>query len=354
MIWQNASYLWFLILIPLLAGGIWWAGYHKKTRLSRYFDDRLISRLRTGFWERGGQIKTVLLLCSFFFFIVGLGGPSIGTEVREIEQQGVDMLILLDLSRSMNAEDIRPSRLEKAKFEIQRVIDRLPGDRIGLIVFTGDAFVQSPVTQDHSALRMFLDIAGTRQMPNTTTRFDRALERALETFRAMELRQDAARVILLVSDGEDQGEGYTQPLSALTSEGVVVFTAGIGTPSGGRIPIYEEGSNRLIGYHRDRQGSEVITRLESNVLQEIARRGNGRYYSIENTRQGLDGFLADMDDLQRGEYGTQAYADYRDRYQLLLMIGLAFFVAGLLFPEYRNGGLEEVLDSRLKTPDFSE
>ncbi len=336
MIWFNASYLWFLILIPVLGGGIYLIKRWDKEKRSRFFDQRLIQQLQRGFWTLGEKLRLGLLLGAFLFFVIGLAGPKIGTEVRDIEQRGLDLMVILDLSRSMNAEDIRPSRLEKAKFEIQRLVERSREDRIGLLVFTGEAFVQSPMTHDHSALRMFLDIAETHQMPRSTTNFRAAFEKAKETFDGLEERRDAARVILMISDGEDHGPSYSSALRALTNDGVLIFTVGIGTENGARIPIYERRTNDLIGYHRDRQGREVVTRLEPETLREIAAAGNGNYYEINSATSGIDSFLARLEDLQRGEFAIQEYADYVNRYQLLLLVGLGFFIAGLLVPEYRK------------------
>ncbi|MEX1063572.1 MAG: VWA domain-containing protein, partial [Balneolaceae bacterium] len=232
MIWHNISSLWLLLLIPLVAGLLWWYRHRQEKRLDRVFDRRLLSRLRVGFWARGIRLKVILILTAFSFFIVGLAGPRIGTEVRDVERRGLDLLVVLDLSRSMNAEDIRPNRLEKAKFEIQRLIEHSRGDRIGLLVFTGEAFVQSPVTQDYSALRMFLDIAETRQLPGSTTNFRAAFEKAKETYDRLEPRPEAARVVLMISDGENHGPSYNSALDELTSDGVHVFTLGIGTGGG--------------------------------------------------------------------------------------------------------------------------
>lgn|SRR5690625_227901 len=335
MIWQDPSMLWLLWLIPLVAAAIWLNRWRQEKRLASFFDQRLINQLRRRYWEPGQRMRVVLLLTALFFFTVGLAGPSIGTEVREIEQRGLDMMVVLDLSRSMNAEDIRPSRLEKAKFEIQRLIQRSRGDRIGLIVFTGEAFVQSPVTNDQSALRMFLDIAETHQMPSTTTSFRAALEQVNVAFERMEMRE-AARVVLIISDGEDHGPSFDEVLEALTEQGVRIYTAGIGTRRGGRIPVYSPDGNEFIGYHRNRQGQEVTSSLEQETLQQIARQGNGEYFEISSSTSGLDPFLSRLDELQRGEFATEEYADYRNRYQLMLGIGLIFLLAGLVVPGSRS------------------
>ena len=212
--------------------------------------------------------------------IVELAGPKIGTEVREVKQRGVDMLIALDVSASMNAEDVRPSRLEKAKFEINRLIERIDGDRVGLIVFTGEAFLQSPMTLDYSALRLFLDIVSTDQMPTSATDFASALEVAEQAFNALDSEEQenpisstATRVLLIISDGEDHEQEYEDALNTLTDAQVSIYTLGIGTTAGTTIPLYEAGTGELVGYKRDRQGKVVTTALQREALQQIAAQG---------------------------------------------------------------------------------
>lgn len=269
--------------------------------------------------------------------IISLAGPKIGTEVREVKRQGVDMLVALDLSASMNAEDVRPSRLEKAKFEINRLIERLRGDRVGLIVFTGEAYLQSPMTLDYSALRLFLDIAETDQMPSSATDFEPAMESALEAFEALDDNSsDAAKVLLIISDGEDHTQSYNEALKALVDRSISVYTLGIGTEEGTTIPIYEENSNRLIGYKRDNDGKVVTTNLQSSVLRNIARTGNGEYYSIERGNDGIDSFLGRVDELEKGEFASQEYADFKNQYQWMGALGLIFLACSALMPNYRK------------------
>ena len=175
MIWENSTYLFALLLIPILWGAFWWLRYARHKHRTELFDDRLLSLLRMNFWKTGDRVRFYSFLLALLFFVLALAGPKIGTEIREVERSGVNMLIALDLSRSMNVEDISPSRLEKAKFEINRLINRLEGDRVGLMVFTGEAFVQSPLTLDYSALRLYLDIVKTEQMPSFTSNFQAAM-----------------------------------------------------------------------------------------------------------------------------------------------------------------------------------
>ncbi len=337
MIWESSTFLWLLVLIPALIFFLWWKRKRILQKKKEYFSTELFSSLRQGFWPLGSRLKNIFMICGFSFLILALAGPKIGTEVREIKRQGIDMLVALDLSASMKAEDVRPSRLEKAKFEINRLIERLQGDRVGLIVFTGEAYLQSPMTLDYSALRLFLEIAETDQMPSSATDFKAAMTTALEAFNALEdTESEASKVLLIMSDGEDHGQSYNEALQNLVENDIRVFTIGIGTTEGTTIPLYEEGTNQLIGYKRDNEGRVVTTKLQSQTLRDIANTGNGEYYSIRRGNEGIDAFLARMDDLEKGEFASQEYADYKNQYQWMGALALLCIVLALLTPSYRK------------------
>lgn len=337
MIWENSSYLWFLALVPLLILGLWWTNRVWRNKRKSLFGEALFKKLRIGFFETGAQLRTVFILVGFSFLVLALAGPKIGTEVREVKRQGVEMLVALDLSASMNAEDIKPSRLDKAKFEINRLIERLKGDRVGLIVFTGEAYLQSPMTLDYSALRLFLEIAETSQMPSSATDFKSAMETALSAFQSLEENENsvqASKVLLIISDGEDHGQAYTEALNNLVSENILVFTLGVGSREGTTIPLYEERTGSLIGYKRDNSGSIVTTSLQNETLRQIANTGKGAYYSIERGSDSIDPFLARVDDLEKGEFSSQEYADYKNQYQWMAALALSFFTIAFLVPTY--------------------
>ncbi len=336
MTWHNISYLWLLFLIPVLIGFLWWWGRRLRAKRRQYFDDSLFESLRRHYWPLGARIRQIALYTGLTFLILGLAGPKIGTEVREVKRQGVDLMVALDLSDSMNAEDVNPSRLDKAKYEIERLLRQLKGDRVGLIIFTGEAFLQSPMTLDYSALRMFLDIAGTDQMPSSSTDFAAAMSTALESFQAEKIEQsDAAKVLLIISDGEHHGESYEKELNQLVENNVSVYTIGIGTVDGARIPLYnDQGQQR--GFKRNSQGGVVRTRLESQTLRDIAREGNGDYYEITGGGSGISPFLGRINELQKGEFASQQYADYKNQYQWLVGIGLFFVIAWFVVPRSKK------------------
>ncbi len=341
MVWEHPLYLYGLVLIPLLLVGAWLRTRALTKNAEQFFDQEQKERLQLGFAPSRERIKHVFFLLAMTFLIVALAGPKIGTEVREVKQRGVDMLIALDVSASMNAEDVRPSRLEKAKFEINRLIERLDGDRVGLIVFTGEAFLQSPMTLDYSALRLFLEIVSTDQMPSSATDFASALEVAEQAFSALDSEEQenpsastAARVLLIISDGEDHEQEYKDALKSLTDSQVSIYTLGIGTTAGTTIPLYEEGTGALVGYKRDRQGQVVTTALQREALQEIASQGGGSYYQIDRGNSGIDAFLARVDELEQGEFSSQEYADFKDQYQWLAGLGLLLFLLAWMIPGF--------------------
>jgi len=337
MIWQDPFYLWLIILIPGLVAGLWWYNKYLTKKRDQYFDTSMFETLRRGFWELGSRLKLISILAGLFFLIVGLAGPKVGTEVKEVKRQGVDLLVALDLSASMNAEDVKPSRLEKAKYEISRLVERLNGDRVGLIIFTGDAYLQAPMTLDYSALRLFLNIAETNQMPNSATDFSAAMQTGAKAFESPnddDNSSRASKVMLIISDGENHGDSYSQALSALTKKNISVYTLGIGSRNGGTIPLYND-SGTLTGYKRNENGEVVTTTLQADILQDIASEGDGDYYEIERGNDGIDAFLARLDDLQQGEFSSQEYADFKNQYQWLVGIGLGFVVISLVVPGYK-------------------
>lgn len=338
MIWDTPTYLWLLMLIPLIGlGGVLSYRYKMKLRKT-YIDDSIFVNLYKGDWKAGRRFKDGFMLLGIALLIVALAGPKIGTEVREIKRQGIDLMIALDLSSSMNAQDISPSRLEKAKYETTRLVSQLSGDRVGLIVFTGEAFLQSPLTVDYSALRLFLNIADTGQMPSTTTNFDAAITEAKRAFEGIiaESETDAAKVLLVVSDGENFGMDYNESLRDLVNIGVQVYTIGIGTSVGGTIPELDGQTGRVMGYKRDRDGAVITTKLEQETLQKIADSGNGRYFEIQSGNENFDAFINRIGELQKGEYANQEYADYKNQFQTVALIGLCCIALAIAIPRYRK------------------
>jgi len=340
MIRNNSIYLWILLILPAIGGFYYWYVKSQKKKLNRYFSERLVQQLRRNFWETGDKIRLFSMLAAMLLFIIALAGPKIGTEVREVQRVGVNMMIALDLSKSMNTEDVNPSRLEKAKFEINRLVNRLQGDRVGLLVFTDEAFLQVPLTTDYSAFRMLLDISNTEQMPSSGTNFSAAMLTAKDAFESIDDQNDnAANVLLFVADGENHSGSFSPAMQELLEANVTVFSIGVGTRNGGPVPVFNDGG-AMIGYHRDSSGETVTSRLGSDTMQQIAGEGGGEYYEISSGSDNIEAFFSRLDELERGEFSSQEFADYKDQYQVLLIPGLILFLLALFFPQFEPAFLK--------------
>jgi Ca-activated chloride channel family protein len=337
MIWESPGYLWFLLVIIAFALGSWF--YRKRIKILRtkYFSDEVFAKLYSTDIPQVKKARSILLYSGLVLLVIALGGPKIGTEVREVRRQGIDIMVMLDVSKSMYAEDVRPNRLDKAKFELLRLVDRLRGDRVGLITFTGEAVLLSPLTNDYSAFRMFLSIADPESMPSTATDFAAGMRVALEAFdAASEETQEAARVLLILSDGEDHGPDFTPILQQITDRRIFIYTVGIGTIAGGTIPMYDSNTGRLQDYMRDAASQIVTTRLEPNTLRQLANAGRGTYYEITRSSDGMDGFLSQIEELEKREFATQEFADYKNQYQWFAAFGLLFIIISISLPKYRE------------------
>jgi Ca-activated chloride channel family protein len=338
MVWQNIYYLWFLLAIPLLIFGIWRFRKRDRKKREKYFKQPLFEKLQQDYWPGGRRIKAICLYIGLAFLVVGLAGPKIGSSVKKVKRQGVNLLVALDLSASMNAEDVKPSRLKKAKYELNRLVDRLHGDRIGLVIFTGNAYLQSPFTLDYSAFKLYLNIANTNQMPNSATNFKAALQTAAKAFKDLAVNHSnskASKVLLIVSDGGNHNKSYKKALASLKKQHVSIYTLGIGSTSGATIPIFGQ-SGQLEGYKHDRNGNVVTTKLHPGVLKQIAKQGNGQYYQISSGTQSLNAFVARISKLQKGVFSSKKYADYKNQYQWLAGIGLAFVFLSMIFTNFKR------------------
>jgi Ca-activated chloride channel family protein len=336
MIWESPGYLLLIFLLVILFIAVIYQRKKLRELRRKYFSDKVFEKLYNAEIDRNRKLHQTFFYSSLLFLIIALAGPKIGTEVREVRREGIDILVMLDVSKSMKAEDVRPNRLDKAKFEILRMLDRLRGDRIGLITFTGEAVLLSPLTADYSAFRLFLNLADTDAMPSSTTDFSAGMRVALDAFdAASESNQEAAKVLLILSDGEDHGPDFSNTLQQIRNKGVFIFTVGIGTLAGGTIPMYDSSTGRLIEYLRDQAGQVVITKLEPQILRQIAEQGQGAYYEISRSSDGMDGFLSQIEELEKREFATQEFADYKNQYQWFAGIGIILLFISLVIPQYK-------------------
>lgn len=274
---------------------------------------------------------TILLLC-ITALIIGIANPQIGTKTEEVKREGVDLMIALDLSNSMLAEDIKPNRLERARQAISRLIDKLEGDRIGLIVFAGDAYVQLPITTDYSAAKLFLSTVNTNIVPSQGTAIGKAISLSMRSF---DMENGQNKAIIIITDGENHEDDALQQAKDANEQGVFVHTLGMGLSKGGPIPIYNQYGNN-IGYRKDKKGNTVISKLNEQMLQDIAAAGKGAYVRANNTQAGLSTLFAEINKMEKKEIGTMVFTDYKDRFQLFLSIALLLLFFDLVLLNRKN------------------
>ena len=278
------------------------------------------------------KIKYALFVIGLFCLIISAAGPQFGTKVKEVERQGVDLVIAFDTSVSMDAQDIKPSRIEKAKFEISRLIQSLNGDRVSMIVFAGTSHLYLPLTTDYEAALLFLHAIDTKMIPNQGTSISSAMDKAIDI---VSRDEDKYKVVLLVTDGEDH-EGDAINLAKKASEiGIEIHTIGIGSNAGGLIPIVEN-DNGQIGYKRDNSGRLITSVLNKNILKEIANAGNGSFYHFTNDGQNYTHINKAIQSMEKRVINSHEYSDYDQRYQALALVSLLFFLVSFIFPTRNN------------------
>ena len=330
--YEHIEYLDFLFGIPFLILAILHHNQWKKNALALFGDSKLVTELIHSFSKGRAQIKNILTILIFILLIIGIANPQVGTKMEEVKREGVDLMIAIDLSNSMMAEDIKPNRLERAKQAISRLIDKLEGDRIGLIVFAGEAYVQLPITTDYSAAKLFLSTVNTNIVPTQGTEIEKAIDLSVQSF-DMENAQNKA--IIIITDGESHDEKAIESAEKANKLGIFVHTLGMGLSKGGPIPVYNKYGNRT-GYRKDREGNTVVSKLNENLLMQIANTGKGTYVRANNSKAGLSSLFAEINKMEKKEIGTMIFTEYKDRFQLFIGLALLLLITDLLLLGRKN------------------
>lgn len=325
------AYLWFNFLaLPLLVVLFWYATKARRKQLAEFGDTSLVSALTASVSPKRRRLKRILLFLGFFFLGIGLVAPKIGTSLIEVQRRGINIILGLDTSLSMAAEDVKPSRLRRAKYEAAQLIGKLRGDRVGLVAFAGVSYLQSPLTLDYRAARMFLDVMDTDLIPSQGTAIGDAIEMAIKSF---DVEQEKYKALVLFSDGEDHLGKAIEAAQKAAQDGVVIYTVGVGTLSGAPIPVVDDDGNS--GFKRDRQGKVVTTKLDPSILQQIASITGGKYYQLNSGNYSADELYNQIFHLDRTELSSHQYSNYEERYQYFLAIALLLFIAEFFIPERR-------------------
>ncbi len=322
----QAQYLFLLLLIPFFFLIQALVLRLRRRRIRKFGDEKLVSQLMPSYAKAKVWVRLTLFSLGFFFFVIGLSRPQIGAKLKEHETKGAEIMIALDVSNSMLAEDYSPNRLERAKLAISRLVDKLRDDRIGLIVFAGNSFVQLPITTDYVSAKMFMNSISTESVPVQGTAIGEAINTAMRSFSS---QSEKSRAIIVITDGENHEDDPVAAAKQAAEMGVRVFTIGVGSPEGKPIPMDGE----LL---KDKDGNIVVTRLDEKVLQEVAQAGNGAYVRAGNSEFGLNPIIDDIRRMEDEKYSSIVFEEYDEQFMYFLAIALFFFVIEMLVGDRRS------------------
>ncbi len=298
-----------LAVIPLLFLIYFVSARYQKRQLQKWGEQLLLNRLMPDFSITRNFVKFIFWAVAFGIMILALARPQFGTKMAEVKRKGIEMIIALDVSNSMMAEDIQPNRLENAKMAISRLVDRLENDKIGLIVFAGDAYIQMPVTTDYQAAKLFLNSINTQIVPKQGTAIGSAIHLAMRSFTP---NSDKSRAIVVITDGENHEEDAVAAAKEAAAAGIIIHTIGIGSPQGVPIPLIS--ANGQKDYRTDNEGKVIISKLNEELLQQVALAGGGTYVRATASRTGLNTILDEMNKMEKQEIKMKVYAEYDEQF----------------------------------------
>jgi len=324
---QHTDHLYALVAIPLLVVLFWIAWRQRKQVLKKLGEWMVVSQLiiQDSSWMRFG--KFVLFIAGLFFLIIGWANPQWGTKKEKVIQRSADVMIALDISESMLAQDISPDRLDRAKQFALQLVDQLAGNRIGLVLFAGKAYMQTPLTTDFSAVQASIRSVNTEQAPTQGTSFQAAVELARQSF---EEDKDYHKAIIMISDGENHEEGAIAEAKEAQEDDTFIFTVGVGTSRPTSIPIFRNGRS---DFKRDRTGNVVKTQFDPQALSDLAEAGGGRYFPLTQGDQILSELEAVVDRLEKQEVEERLYSEYESYFQYFLLVAFIFLFLEWLLPE---------------------
>jgi len=327
MIFAEPKYLMLLLLIPVFFVIQALVLKFRAKRLRRFGDQALVEKLMPSYSKAKVWLRLSLFAIAFMFFILDISRPQMGAILKEHKTRGAEVMVVLDVSNSMLAQDYSPNRLERAKLAISRMVDKLRDDRIGLIVFAGNSFVQLPITTDYVSAKMFLSSISTESVPIQGTAMGEAISTALRSFSA---QSDKSRAIIVITDGENHEDDPVAAARQAAELGVRVFTIGVGSPQGTMIPM---GDGQ---YLEDREGNPVVTRLDDKVLQDVAEAGKGLYVHAGNREFGLDPIIEEISRMDDEEYNSIVFEEYDELYMYFLAVAFFFLVLEMLIGDRRS------------------
>uniref|UniRef100_UPI004047249E VWA domain-containing protein n=1 Tax=Polaribacter sp. TaxID=1920175 RepID=UPI004047249E len=334
---EEPSYFYYLAIIPVIVVLFLLAFWWKKRTQKKFIDPELLEQLAPNTSTFKSVLKLLFLSIGMGFLIISLTNPKMGTKLKTLKREGVDVVFALDVSKSMLAEDIAPNRLEKAKQIISKIIDKLGSDRVGIIIYAGNAYPLLPITTDHAAANMFLQNAGPDMVSSQGTAINEALTLAKTYYNNDE---QTNRFLIIISDGEDHQDETRQVAQSMSKEGIKIYTIGVGTELGGPIPMKANGS--LIGYKKDNKGETVITKRNAKILEDVANSASGHYIDGNKTETPVDILENILANAQKTEFETKQFSDYKDQFQWFVGLGILFLLIDVFFLDKKTKWVKKI------------
>jgi Ca-activated chloride channel family protein len=332
----NPVYLYLLLLLPVIVALYIINLIRKRNALKRLGDVNLISRLVPEMSRIRPPVKFLLQLTAFTAGIIMISRPQFGSKIEDVKKQGVEVIIALDVSNSMLAEDIQPDRLTRAKQAISRLVDDLDNDKIGLIIFAGDAYIQIPITTDYVSAKMFLSTISPNMVPKQGTAIGSAISLGMRSFSPGEGKSKA---MIIITDGENHEDDPVKEAEEAAKAGIVIHTVGIGSTEGVPIPIMNNGKH---DYLKDADGNTVITKLDEDILKKIALSTNGNYVRANNSNIGLDEIFSAIKKMKKQDLESTMFTEYNDQFQIFAAITLLMLLGDFIVMERKNRRLANI------------
>ncbi|HMB00258.1 MAG TPA: VWA domain-containing protein [Spirochaetota bacterium] len=334
----NEQISWLFLIIPIILAFDIYVYFQKRKRLHRVFNRQSVSKLLPSFSPAARRAKKIFFYIALILFILALMQPKWGKNIIKVEQKGIDIMFLIDVSNSMTAEDIKPNRLAKARMQIASFLEKLKGDRVGLSAFAGSTFTLCPLTADYKAVRLFLDHLNPGIIRRQGTRIGTALKNARERFKRYNSKSKA---VILLTDGEDHGTMPLVEAEHCRQDDIIIFCIGLGKREGEPIPVKEKGTT--VDYLKDKHGKVVMSKLDEFTLQQIAEKTGGEYYYSQFGDFELEHIYNQLQSMEKEKLGVKSIENYKNRYHIFILLGIIFFLFSVFLPERKS-----VLWSRIK------
>lgn len=328
------EYLYLLLIVPLLVILFVWNTVRRKRKLQSFGDPELLVQYMPNVSLVRPQFKFYLQIVALILLIVALARPQFGVKEQTLKRQGMEVMIALDVSNSMLAQDVAPSRLERSKQLLSKIIDGMTEDKVGLVVFAGDAYTQLPITCDYVSAKMFLSSISPSLVARQGTAIGSAIDLSIKSFG---LESTASRAIILITDGENHEDDAIGAAKLAKEKGIQVFVLGVGKPEGSPIPL--EGS---MSFRKDKDGNVVVSKLNEEMCRQIAQAGGGMYLRVDNTNAAQRTLQQELDKLAKSELETRVYSEYNEQYQSFVIVALILLVIEFFIFGRRNKRLSKI------------